>query len=479
MTATEATVPVISGIGRFPTELLLDIFVHCWHSFTPNFEEMTTASFETEIARLAHAPLLDVSHVCTKWRGIAMGTPFLWCDIELDGALWDTPSHIETALALLQLTLDRGGTSPLNLSLTQVVDLPFPPTALEMLAAHSQRWQKFVCPLSVTMVDAFSAIQGQLPHLQSLQIDPSDDENGTMDIFDPLPSLKSLTFPAPFLEHNMDDLPLEHLCAFRCTFATQYEAPEALLLMSRLPRATQFRLEWWSDTSDWREIDFFPLTSNISTFYIQILGSFHLLHSKLMLSSMLASLTLPLLDRFELETERYPHFLIIWPHTEFLALAARSGFDTHLRSLEIFDVQVTEAQLLECLSSLPSLERLAISDHQTVDDGGGVDEHLITDSLFTKLNRTPDSPCLVPRLSSFGCQTLLRFDDQALLALAVSRLDGTDRGQNVGRFQLELSWLPGHERPIDEEVLTRLRELNISTRRRFVFRFSAAENEWI
>ncbi|KAJ6468209.1 hypothetical protein C8R45DRAFT_1218738 [Mycena sanguinolenta] len=86
MTQDESnSVAVASGINRFPTELLVEIFALCWHSSMPRFTDAGTpsyidrgnpgeltltipgapppdmsASFKTEIARLAHAPLLAV-----------------------------------------------------------------------------------------------------------------------------------------------------------------------------------------------------------------------------------------------------------------------------------------------------------------------------------------------------------------------------------------------------------------------------------
>ncbi|KAJ7852819.1 hypothetical protein B0H14DRAFT_3865997 [Mycena olivaceomarginata] len=507
MRAAEPKPDGSAGIKCFPAELLVEIFALCWCSFTPRFDDIEppttpfdlevarlagsppadvspapvtsqTAQFETEIARLVHAPLLVVAQVCTSWRAIALGTPFLWCDIELDGVLWDTPSHIDKTTTLLQSTLARSGTVLLNVALTNVGEHPFPPPILHMLAAHSQRWRTFVCPCY--LVGELSAIQGKLPLLQRLDIDDSYDEPDSLDMLSSLPSLTYLGFPGPFLADNIDKLPLARLKIFKCETTTLYEAPEALTLMSRLPKAAQFQihLTLWSDIDHWREMDYRPQTSNISSFYIQVLGEFEPSHSEEALGTLFANLTLPFLAHLELEYQNYPSFPLIWPHAEFLALSTRSDYDSHLRSLQIFEVHITDTQLLECLSGLHSLERLEISDHQSVNNRG-VDELLITDSLLAKLTRTPDSPCFVPRLSHLGCQTLLQFDDAALLALALSRLDADLDGPTAGCFGLELNWLPGRERKLDDAVSASFAALKISTRRRFTFRMSAAQDEWV
>ncbi|KAJ7231417.1 hypothetical protein B0H12DRAFT_210198 [Mycena haematopus] len=512
---TDTVVILPSGINRLPAELLVEIFALCWRSFKPRFadigtpssiskelrefaflagiplpdvypENSTPAGFRTEIARLAHAPLLVVSQVCTKWRAIAMGASFLWCDIELDGALWDAPSHIITALGLLESTLTRGGNSPLNVVLTDG-EHPFPAPVFDMLAAHSQRWQTFSCPNY--MIDAFSGIQGKLPRLRSLEIDASDDDWILLENWGAMPSLTSLGLPGEILGDDLHKLPLEQLRQIECTTVDRHETQDAVSLMSLLPSATHFRLLTYLDEPEawFGTVMSSPqsVTANISTFYLQLLGDFDTYYSWVVLRWILEGLTLPLLAKFELESDSYPRCPLLWPHEAFLALSAHSGFDSTLRSLEIYEAHITEVQLLQCLADLRSLERLAISDHEPVDRkeetrvGVGANEVLITDTLLAKLTRTIDSPCLVPRLSSLGCQTLLRFDDCAFLALAVSRLDDSDGCQNGGCFGLELSWLPGHERKIDDAVLTSFRDLKISTKRRFRFRMSAAEDEWV
>ncbi|KAJ6468223.1 hypothetical protein C8R45DRAFT_464379 [Mycena sanguinolenta] len=502
---TDVIVPP-SKIDQFPAELLVEIFALCWCSFTPRFvdigtsiseelkeiflgagtilpdvypENSTPASYETEIARLAHAPLLAVSQVCAKWRTIAMGTSFLWCDIELNDVLWNSPNHSATAVTLLQSTLMRGGNSPLNITVGEDEHL-FPETALDMLTAHSGRWQTFSAPGS--FIDAFSGIRDKLPRLRSLQLDASDNESGSLAAWGSMPSLKSLVLAGEILAEDARNLPLKQLKYLECVTLYRYEGEFAIYLMSLLPIASEchLRIRLFDNTDDWSDMD--SVTSNISTFYLRLSQDFDSGRSLGVLEGVLDALTLPLLTQFALESFEYPRCPLLWPHRAFFALSARSSFDSTLRTLQIFDVHITEAQLMECLSHLPSLEQLSISDHQRVDPkparaGAGANEVLITDSLLSKLTLVTDSLCLVPRLSYLGCQTLMRFDDRALLALAVSRLNSPEC-QNGGRFGLELNWLPGHERRIDEAVRARLDALNISTNRRFTFRITAAEDMW-
>ncbi|KAF7375356.1 F-box domain-containing protein [Mycena sanguinolenta] len=491
-----------SEINQFSAELFVEIFVLCWRSFTPPFDDIyrsgepqdssTTVNFEfkTEIARLAHAPLLIVARVCRKWRSIAMGTSLLWCDIELDSVLWASPAQRRTAFAVLESTLTRGGNSPLNITLTQR-DHPIPFRVFSTLAAHSQRWETFSCPSH--LIGAFSSIQDRLPRLQWLHLGISQYEPGSLDYWNSpsLPSLTSLILGGEILGQDMRNLPLEQLRQFECGAIDQSNMKNVMSLMPRLSPGTEFRflVHQLDEPEDWAEIE--RVTSNISIFYLHLLGDFNVDYSLKVLECVLDAITLPCLTQFVLESLEYPCCPLLWSHRAFLALCARSSFDCTLRTLEIYDVHITEAQLVECLSHLPSLERLAISDHQPIAPisaraGVGANEVLVTDTLLAKLTHTADSdaPSLVPRLSSLGCQTLMHFDDRALLALVVSRLSNNfDTGQPQDatgpQFGIELSWLPGRERKIDEAVLARLYALRISTNRRFTFRMSAAEDEWI
>ncbi|KAF7375347.1 hypothetical protein MSAN_00421900 [Mycena sanguinolenta] len=498
-TSTTTVVVFPSGINQLPAELFVEIFAFCWRSFTPRFDDIyapsrskehqdnPTPAYKTEIARLAHAPLLTVAQVCAKWRSIAIGTSFLWCDIELDTVLWDTPNHCATAVALLESILIRGGKFPLHVSLTEG-EHPFPLLVFTLLAAHSQRWETFSCPSY--FLDAFSGIQGKLPRLRELLLDPGEEEMGSLDVWSSMPSLTSLALHEDILTYDMHALPLKQLRQLECTTVDGYETRHALSLMPLLPTAAEVRLRihlFDKTDGEWSEIDF--LTSDISMFYLELAEDFDADYSLEILECILHRVTLPLLTRFELESSNYPHCPLLWPHRAFLALSARSSFGSTLQTLEIYEVHMTEQQLLQCLLDLPSLKRLAISDHQRVAPmpgraGEGVNEVLITNALFLKLARTADSSCLVPRLSSLGCQTLMRFDDHALLTLAVSRLSASsDAGQPPNatgpQFGIELSWLPGHERKIDEDILARFRALKISSNRRFTFRISAAEDEWV
>ncbi|KAJ7477541.1 hypothetical protein FB451DRAFT_191262 [Mycena latifolia] len=108
-------------------------------------------------------------------------------------------------------------------------------------------------------------------------------------------------------------------------------------------------------------------------------------------TDILANLTLPCLENLTLRSDYLSP--LPRPHADFLTLSSRSSFYTHLRSLNISDFSIGAAELAQCLSALPLVQRLEISD----DHRDGV-EPIIKDSLLSSLTRQPDLQALLPHL---------------------------------------------------------------------------------
>ncbi|KAJ7700857.1 hypothetical protein B0H17DRAFT_214218 [Mycena rosella] len=187
-------------------------------------------------------------------------------------------------------------------------------------------------------------------------------------------------------------------------------------------------------------------------------------------SKIIDGLTLPNLAELKLCSEEYFGLPVPWPHVQCLALSTRSAFQSHLRSLQLHHCVITEAELLECLSALPSLERLAISDHRPFTDGGP-DQLLVTNTLLASLTLAPDNPSPVPRLRFFECISLLRFDDRAYLDFLLSRLRGPDA--DAGPFENRMLWLPGHHRELNSSVVARI--VDLRSRKELLFSFAELE----
>ncbi|KAJ6532365.1 hypothetical protein B0H19DRAFT_1187386 [Mycena capillaripes] len=158
-------------------------------------------------------------------------------------------------------------------------------------------------------------------------------------------------------------------------------------------------------------------------------------------------------------------------------LAARSLFHSHLRSLSLCHVLITQAELIEALVVLPSLQHLEISDHHKIHNRGA-DQVLITDSLFSALTLNSSSPTestlgdLVPALQSLLCHSVLQFSDYAYLRFLFSRRREGSCDAAPPPFSSRMCWRPGYRRELDAAVVAQLRELCI--RKELVCEFSRA-----
>ncbi|KAJ6603577.1 hypothetical protein DFH09DRAFT_1068726 [Mycena vulgaris] len=155
----------------------------------------------------------------------------------------------------------------------------------------------------------------------------------------------------------------------------------------------------FENETDTLNVDIPPITSTITNLEIRIIYLFHLPHSNQILSSIFTALTPPSLEHLELESKEYPSLPLPWPHTPFLDFCVRSSFDSHLRSLEIYDVNISQAELVKCLSKLPDLENLEISDHQLVPGGGAAPPTPLAQLIISHA-----SPSLVPGLESISSE---------------------------------------------------------------------------
>ncbi|KAJ7093804.1 hypothetical protein C8R44DRAFT_953125 [Mycena epipterygia] len=426
---------LLSPIRRLPSEVLVLIF-----AFVASLRTMACD-------RVGHTHLMDT--------------------IELD--MWCTPPRAKKALRLLRLALQRAEKAPLNLRIC-VVDGMDCVNALKLLAGHCEQWKTLFLSCRSPDFHHLSLIKGKLSLLETLEVEVYGTPCTMMDLFDVVPRLR--TFVVGGLLHpTVAETHLKQLHTFGCFGQDPPLIPTAVSFMPRLPHALTFRFQLL--LSDWTDdngvgIDLPPTSSNISSLSMDIRDYFDAAPCVKALSDIFTSLTLPHLGHFNFRSAQSPLFLMYWPHSAFIDLAARSSFQTHLESLCLCDVVVTEAELIEALAALPSLQRLTISDHQIIRDCGA-HQLLITDSLFSALTLKPDSSPLVSRLLSLTCQSLLQFDDRAYLSFLLSRRSPSGSAPFLSRMY----WLQGHHRELDTSVVVRLRELRIQ--KEVVWEFSRAE----
>ncbi|KAJ7491767.1 hypothetical protein B0H11DRAFT_990702 [Mycena galericulata] len=463
----------LAPVRHLPSEILLDIFGFLPLSLADAFEKPpgSPSPKEIQISRLAGMPLLVVSQVCARWHDIALGTQGLWNRLRLDyglwNALWNNPDETRKAMELLTRVLKLGRESLLNVEIWS--DINCESDVLGLLAKHSERWKTIdlSCPYDDLLV--FSSAKGKLPFLESLELYTWHVQGSAFDAFGVAPRLRNLSLTGSLLS-TFAKPPLEQLHALTCTNLSDFAAiAMAASMLAGLPHESKFQLEinfGDCDLSQISDLDIGPSSSNIGSLQMEVDASKADYCAEVFLA-IFTALTLPQLR----ELAFYHAHLgqpLPWLHTEFLALSARSSFHNHLATLQLHHVLLTEAELLECLSALPSLQRLEIADHECVgpDD---VEHHLITNTLLSQLTRTADSSCLVPRLRSLGCTSLLRFDDTVYLNLLLSRIP------EGGAFENEMRVIGDHRTEFEESVAVRIMELCIQ--KRLVFAFVDEDDE--
>ncbi|KAJ7473987.1 hypothetical protein FB451DRAFT_1367038 [Mycena latifolia] len=460
---------LMSPILRLPSEILVQIFALVCPAPLPtplpSIESVMTSPGQNNMAELAQESLLTVSQVCARWHSICMGCPAFWTNIKLHSALWSTPAQTSKMMALLTNALERGGRAPLSITVKSYPAASYGP-ALKLLAAHSERWEAacFMCAASDTQY--LSSVRGNLPQLRTLALCGT---GGSLEIFEDTPQLRVVQMAGiPESIEALATLPLHQLQIFGCgEFVGLAElfgrgVSPTMSLMPRLSKTTKFHFQLISTSgAPFTESTPMPhITAEIAALFLVAVAGFSSTNAGPMLAKIVGSLTLPGLKALGLESKEYPRLPLPWPHTQFLALAARSSFHIHLQELDLYHSIITEAELIECLPALPSLERLSISDHQSVANGG-TDQLLITDTLLTHLMSSLHP---VPHLLSLRLRTLLRFDDTIILNFLLSRL------QDTRPFRSDIRCLPGHRRDLDPSVAARIDELRF--RKALVFSFT-------
>ncbi|KAJ7501188.1 hypothetical protein B0H11DRAFT_2375370 [Mycena galericulata] len=398
---------LLAPIRHLPSEILGEIFA----LMTSDLDK-----YPNRMDRLGRRPLLKLAQVCARWRMIVLGTPSFWSTIHFYSYVLES-IH---SRGLLQSALDRAGDSPLTVFITRDNALTPQASALELLLQSSQLWKTASLSCSTSELYHFLSLKWRLPSLETLTLDVSDFTRRKCP-----PDVASIFQVAPRLKNVV----------------IVRRLPSGILL----PPFSQLRGLKLTEMDVW-----------------DLIPSLALLH-------IIDNLTLTHLHELELRCEKYPYLRVAWPHEAFLSLSARSAFHSHLHSLSLCDVRITEARLLECLSVLPALQKLELGDRPHIrrfeSDPPLVTAPLITNNLLHALARTPEAPCLVPRLHTLRMCTSLRFNDKAYLELLLSRVEP----RRV--FTAEISPHLEQYRELDPAVRARLRELQ--TQGNLVFAFSA------
>ncbi|KAK6991627.1 hypothetical protein R3P38DRAFT_3091770 [Favolaschia claudopus] len=386
-----------------PTEVLTEIFHHA----REDDSSQRCLRLPDAIARLANSPILSLSKVCSRWHTIALGSQGLWSTICAEGVLWTSVPHMAEILDLLHTALVRSGSTPLNIRAYGHI----PPSAFAILESQMHRWSSVVLrcsweqlELNIDRVDGLRNLRALTIRAPALQAPCTARWTHAIG---QAPNLEQLSISQPFTPIVASTVlkRLRH-CAWDLTSPT--ELTEVLSSMEFLGHTTTLRLAIYMDemTDLWDD----PIlhVSNIcSDVAVLQLGVPTEVLWQNILKTVFQTLTLPCLAELAILTFfRYDY--MSWPHAEFLDMAHRSDFASHLTKLDIAICIVKDEELLDILSMTCMLQELCIADHSFL-----TWEHIvITNSLLEWLSQS--TSLRVPNLASLDVVTRLRFDDCCL-----------------------------------------------------------------
>ncbi|KAJ7619537.1 hypothetical protein FB45DRAFT_931035 [Roridomyces roridus] len=466
------TPSLTKDVHFLPAEIISDILNLTATSSIPKFwSPPGDPNLQTELERLANAPLLLLSRVCSRWHDIALKTPLMWSTIEIHGV---TEAALDKTVRLLTDRLNRSGSALLSISLRCEHDFQSPhPRILHLLAEHSQRWET-VC-IARCCLKGFntSILRGKLPRLKKLVLDvetrfEASAPNALIDFFAVAPRLEHLRLTAPLV--NSDSvrhlLYQKQLRSFSFIAMLQEEFRDGLSVLPQLPPGAHAHIALDLDHGIFPpeyipRFDLPPISSLISGLVCRTTQPFHSDHASSALTQIFTSLTVSALQRMSLGCNDYPHIVLDWPstlHVQFLMLCRRSTLGRCLTTLRLAEVHIAERDLLEILSVLVAVEHIEVGDTPP----SVARPPLITDSLVRAMARTALGDCFAPRLSRFVCVTRFIFEQRLLVDFVTSRLTRLAALDSPKAFHVHIHAFSGSNFTLDPAVHARLSDLAVN-----------------
>lgn len=373
-------------------ELLSEIFLWCF--------------VDGMLASVADAPIV-LGQVCSYWRSVVISTPHLWSslNVRLRG------NNATFMSSLVSTVLSRSGACPLS------IDFVFigggygwderwgnhANSCFDAILNHSCRWKSIYFELPSCALQKLSVVRHALPLLEKLGIratfPPFDT---TLDAFEVAPRLNSLR--TDMLPNSLQ-VSWENLEYFD---GTGHNQRDSLDWLHRCPNLVECVVNF--DYED--EITGLPPSSFMAHFprLIKLEVS---TENDDGLDDLFNCLVTPLLTHLRIEyTELAP-----WAQSPFVSFLHRSA--CALRELHLFNIPLTDVQLVECLRMVPSLVELIVHNHNF--DSTAT---TITITLLQQLIYEPSkakSLLVAPRLQVITFEGAFTVDSQIFRRMVASR----------------------------------------------------------
>ncbi|KAL0563764.1 hypothetical protein V5O48_018298, partial [Marasmius crinis-equi] len=434
-TADEACRPALSVHYRVPTEvweIIFSILCSILHRYSFRVDhDFRDGSLELEL------PALELSQVCSRWRGIAKSIPRLWSSICID--FINLPFDI---VSPLELHLSNSKDHPLDICIVRDT-YPIPPlcergsAAWRILSQHIQRCRN----LYFRAVDLnFPEIRDlSFPVLESLREETVRyDDGGEEDswLWQAIRRAPRLTSVSLWDFHRA--LPLSQLTVLELCCAARGEIEQFFDVLPACERLAHLCLQGLDD-SGMETVPFRRVEAPSSFRKLSISDQYcsAIVANDPLLSALLRALSMPTLVCFELRCEDWPPWL--------LAMAERSPLleDVRLMLHSPTDSDVPSHPLIKFLQPLHNLTRFELSIGSVGRSGYGNEVLAAVLSLFEK---EPDRDTFLPKLRYLDLQLSdLTLDstvvERALATLANRRFTS----RNLKEFRLYRNSISGDD----------------------------------
>ncbi|KAJ6549950.1 hypothetical protein B0H19DRAFT_1237072 [Mycena capillaripes] len=355
----------LSAIRKFPAEILSHIFIIC--------RDNDLSSHYYTITDPSCAPIL-LTHVCARWRMVALSTPRLWNTVNLL-----TSAFIHGREAFVEEILARSCTVPLSVALETPPPFPFQKWIMIASVATTggnysdRRWLDIVwnchrrletISMDISSEDTYPNIfplHANFPILTSLKLsidgDAEPDLAAILDSFQSAPLLRRLEID---LQFTNDDAFLQTVFPW-CQLTELITRAPLTVVGARdlLPQCTALKTAQLIDLWDHNEDSGTPppalaITTlhNLTWLDISVRGIGGAL--------LLEPITAPQLKFLSISSESDR------PIDTLLALHARSQFP--LTNLSLSGQDISRSQLFSFLRLLPTLETLVIVECTCISD---------------------------------------------------------------------------------------------------------------
>lgn len=174
----EAHKAILSPFRRLPTELIVEIFLH--YRMKPHHLKHNSVPW-------------TLSHICHRWRIIALNMPTLWSDLPSMRLGSMEKHHLKRRIASLSTLLTRSGNYGLTFHLAKTATATLDDAVLTMLFEHSERWASVSLFISEDVCAHFAKIKGRISSLRSLNLLLTRTGHLHVDMFEIAPKLREVT----------------------------------------------------------------------------------------------------------------------------------------------------------------------------------------------------------------------------------------------------------------------------------------------